>query len=115
MATAEEVRALARTLPRAYEVVVRDRIKFRVGKIVFLSLSPDETVLGFGFPKEERAALIEREPAKFDWPVPSDLRFNWVLVRLAAIEFEELRELVLDAWRMVVPKKVWAEYAQRLG
>lgn len=115
MATVEDVRALASTLPRAYEVLVRDRVKWRVGSIVFLSLSRDETVLGFGFPKEERAELIAREPAKFDWPVQSDLRFNWVLVRLAAIDADELRELILDAWRMVVPKKVWNEYLQRFS
>jgi hypothetical protein len=33
-----------------------------------------------------------------------------VLVRLAAIDSTEMRELVLDAWRMVVPKRVAAAY-----
>jgi hypothetical protein len=108
--TAEDVRKLALTLPRAYEVLVRDRVKFRVGSYVFLSLSPDETVLGFGYPKEEREALVAAEPDKFRMPLPSDLRYNWVRVRLAAIDHEEMTELVLDSWRMVVPKRVWAEY-----
>jgi hypothetical protein len=108
--TAEDVRRLALTLPRAYEVLVRDRVKFRVGQIVFLALSADETVLGFGYPKEARAALVAAEPAKFHLPSPSDLRYNWVHVWLAAIDQDELHELVVDAWRMVVPKKVWADY-----
>jgi hypothetical protein len=43
-------------------------------------------------------------------PERSDLRYNWVLVRLAAIDETEMRELVLDAWRMVVPKRVAAAY-----
>jgi hypothetical protein len=110
MVTIEDVRALASTLPRSYEVLVRDRVKFRVGQIVYLAFSRDETEMGFGFPKEERDASVASAPAKFFMPRTSDLRFHWVEVRLAAIDVTEMRELVLDAWRMVVPKKVAAEY-----
>ena len=63
--TVDDIRKIALTLPRAYEVIVRDRIKFRVGQIVFAALSRDETILGFGFPKEEREALVAAEPHKF--------------------------------------------------
>ena len=110
MVTADDVRAIALSLPRAYEALVRDRVKFRVGRIVFLSLSPDETVLGFGYPKEERAALIAAEPEKFHLPIPSDMRYNWVRVWLAAIDCDELHQLIVESWRMTVPKKVYAEY-----
>ena len=110
MVTVDDVRALAITLPRSYEAVVRDRLKFRVGRIVYLAFAKDETMMGFAFPKEERAALVESEPDKFLMPKPSDLRYNWVVVRLDAIDNEEMRELVLDAWRMVVPKKVSRAY-----
>ena len=106
--TVEDVRAFALSLPRAYEVLVRDRVKFRVGRLVFVAFSRDETLMGFGFPKEERDALIAAEPEKFLLPEPSDLRYQWVVVRLAAIDEDEMRELVLDAWRMCVPKKVSA-------
>ncbi|MDP9331144.1 MAG: MmcQ/YjbR family DNA-binding protein [Actinomycetota bacterium] len=110
MVTIDDVREIAKDLPRAYEVLVRDRVKFRVGSIVFLSFSRDETVMGFAFPKEEREALIASEPDKFLMPDQGDLRYNWVHVRLAAIDHEEMREIVLDAWRMVVPKRVAAEH-----
>jgi hypothetical protein len=110
--TIDDVRAITTTLPRSYEAVVRDRVKFRVGRIVYLALSPDETVMGFAFPREERAALVASEPETFLMPVRSDERYNWVRVRLAAIDDEQLGEIVLDAWRMVVPKRVAAE---RLG
>jgi hypothetical protein len=110
MVTAEDVRAIALSLPRAYEALVRDRVKFRVGSLVFLSISPDETQLGFGYPKEEREALIASEPEKYFLPIPSDMRYNWVRVRLAAIDHDELEQLVVHSWRMTVPKKVWAEY-----
>ena len=89
---------------------MRDRVKFRVGRIVYLAFSSDETMMGFAFPKEEREALVESEPDKFLMPKPSDLRYNWVVVRLEAIDADEMRELVLDAWRMVVPKRVAREH-----
>jgi hypothetical protein len=108
--TIEDVRALASRLPRSYEAMVRDRVKFRVGRIVYLAFSRDETVMGFAFPKEERDALVASEPDKFMMPSPSDLRYHWVSVRLGAIGRPEMHELVLDAWRMVVPKSVAAAY-----
>ncbi|MEU7879509.1 MmcQ/YjbR family DNA-binding protein [Microbispora bryophytorum] len=110
MVTADDVRRVALTLPRTEEALVRDYVKFRVRGIVYVSVSPDETLMGFGFPKEERAALVASEPEKFLMPVPSDERYHWVRVRMAAIDEAEMRELVVDAWRMVVPKRVAAAY-----
>src|SRR5256885_2593952 len=100
MVTIDDVRALALQLPRSHEALVRDRVKFRVGRIVYLAFSRDETLMGFAFPKEEREALIASEPDKFIMPKRSDLRYNWVVVRLRAIDDVEMREIVLDAWRM---------------
>ena len=108
--TIDDVRRVAEQLPRSYEVLVRDRVKFRVGRIVWLAFSADETQMGFAFPKEERTALVASEPHKFHLPSPPDLRFNWVLADLAALEPTEARELVVDAWRLVVPKKVSRAY-----
>jgi hypothetical protein len=108
--TIEDVRRLALTLPRTTEALVRGRVKFRVGRIVYVAFSHDETVMGFAFPKEERDWLVGSEPDKFLMPTQSDLRYNWVLVRLAAIDVAEMRELVFDAWRMVVPKRVAAAF-----
>lgn len=108
--TIEDARAIARTLPRSYEVLVRDQVKFRVGRLVYAAFSRDETIMGFGFPREERASLVAAEPEKFLLPRPSDMRYRWVDVRLAAIEADELRELLVDAWRMCAPKSVAAAY-----
>jgi hypothetical protein len=110
MATIEGVRELALSLPRSYEVLVRDRVKFRVGRIVYLAFSRDETLMGFAFPKEEREALVGSEPAKFLMPEQADLRYQWAVVRLSAIDDVEMREIVLEAWRMVVPKRVAAAH-----
>src|SRR5262245_49841974 len=108
MVTIDDVRRLALTLPRSYEVLVRDRVKFRVGRIVYLAFSRDGTIMGFGFPKEERAAMLAAEPEKFLPPARSDERYHWLQVRLDAIDEAEMRELVIEAWRMCVHKKVSA-------
>ena len=110
MVTLDDVRAVALALPRAYEALVRDSVKFRVGSIVFAAVSPDETMLGFGFPRDERAALVASDPERFLLPRPSDMRYQWVRARMAALDVDEVRELVVDAWRMCVPKKVWTAY-----
>ena len=108
--TVEDVRRIAAPLPRAYEVLVRDRVKFRVGSIVWLAFSRDETQMGFAFPREERAALVESEPETFFLPSEVDLRYQWVEAWTAALDLERLPEIVLDAWAMVVPKSVSAPY-----
>jgi hypothetical protein len=110
MVTVEEIRELAMSLPRTEERVVRDRLTYRVGRLVYLTISADETSIGFAFPKEERAALVAAEPEKFHMPRKSDERYNWVRAWPAALDSAELAELVVDAWRMVVPKRVAAAH-----
>jgi hypothetical protein len=112
MPTVEDVRSVAAGLPRSSEAFVQARVKFRVGRIVYLAFSRDETELGFAFPKEWREALVASEPDKFKLPGASDLRYNWAVVRMAAVDATELRELVVDAWAFVVPKSVAAAYAE---
>jgi hypothetical protein len=115
MVTVDDVRRVALGLPGTTEHLIRDRVKFRVKQLVYVAFSRDETVMGFGFPKEERVALVESEPDKFLMPSTSDLRYHWVDVRMAALDVDEMTELVTDAWTMVVPKYVAREYFESLG
>ena len=110
MAEIDDVRPLGTSLERSYEVYVRGRLKFRVGQLVYVAFSLDESVMGFAFPKEERAALVTSDPRTFQLPSASDMRFNWVHADLAVLDPEEACELVIDAWRMVVPQKVSRAY-----
>jgi hypothetical protein len=110
MAVIEDVRPLGAGLERSYQVYVRGRLKFRVKQIVYVAFSLDERVMGFAFPKEERSALIASEPHRFQMPSASDMRFNWVNAHLPALDPAEARELVVDAWRMIVPKKLSRAY-----
>ena len=115
MVTIGEVREFALRLPRTSEGLVRGRVKFRIGRIVYLSLSRDGSTMGFAFPKELRVALVESDPAKFSLPSQSDMRYHWAHVRLDAIDEDEMRELVEDAWAFCVPKSVAEEYAASKG
>jgi hypothetical protein len=113
--TVDDVRRLCLSLPRTTEHLIRDRVKFRVKQLVYVSFSRDETLMGFAFPREERAALVEAEPDKFRLPSTSDLRYQWVVAVLAALDEDEMTELVTDAWTMVVPQYVAREHLSRPG
>ena len=109
----ESLREFARGLPRSTEAVVQGRWKFRVGRIVYVAFSRDETLMGFAFSREERNALVDTDPEKFMLPKGGDLRYNWVVARLDALDLDEAREWVLDAWLFVVPETVAREYLGR--
>ncbi|GID94195.1 MmcQ/YjbR family DNA-binding protein [Amorphoplanes digitatis] len=114
MVTVEDVREVALRLPRTSEHLIHDRVKFRVGQIVYVAFSRDETVMGFGFPREERAALVASQPEVFHLPNATNMRFQWVQAWMSALDHRQMEELVIDAWRMVVPKRVAAAYVAGL-
>ena len=109
MAVVDDVLPLGESLERSYVVTVRGRLKFRVGSIVYVAFSQDESVMGFAFPKVERADLVAND-ARFHLPAESDMRFNWVHATMAELDADEARELVVEAWRMVVPQRVSRAY-----
>ena len=109
----DDVRRLAVSLPGTTEHLIHDRVKFRVKQLVYVSFSRDETLMGFGYPKDMRADLVAARPDTFQMPVASDLRYNWVVARLDALDHAEMVELVTEAWTMVVPKYVARDYFAR--
>jgi len=115
MVTVDDVRRVAGALPRSSEHLIHDRVKFRVGKIVYCAFSRDEAVMGFGFPKEERAALVASQPDAFHLPSTSNMRFHWVQAWLAMLDEQLMEELVIDAWRMCVPKMISSAYVAGLA
>jgi hypothetical protein len=112
MVTVDDVRHVALDLPGTTEHLIRDRVKFRVKQLVYVAFSRDETVMGFGFPKEQRADLVASQPDKFLLPATGDMRYNWVDVKMALLGLEEMTDLVVDAWTMVVPKRVARAYLE---
>lgn len=104
MTTADAVRGVGLALPRTHEQLVGGRWKLKVRQIVYVAFSRDERDMGFGFPREQRDGLVAAAPDVFFLPRPSDLRYSWVCVHLDRLGEEEMRELVVDAWRMCVPR-----------
>jgi hypothetical protein len=104
MTDADAVRRVALALPRVHEREVRGRWKLKVKQIVFVAFSRDERDIGFGFPKDERAGLVAADPATFYLPGAADMRYQWVCAHLDRLDEEEMRELVVDAWRMCTPR-----------
>ena len=115
MVSIADIRAATAGLPRSYEVLVRDRVKFRVGRIVYLAISRDGSTMGFAFPKDWRNALVDSEPGKFSLPSEHDMRYHWVHVDLTVVDADEMCDLVEDAWAFTVPKSVAEEYAAAHG
>ena len=90
---------------------MRRGIRFRVGPIVYAAFdNGNDRMMGVAFPKEMRNGIVNGEPGKFRLPRTSELRYNWIVVDLDALDLDELRELLEDAWRMVVPKSVAAAH-----
>ena len=109
----EDVRSITASFPRSYEAEVRAGVRFRVGRIVYAAFDRDPNLMGVAFPKEMRDGIVRGEPDKFVMPRQSELRWNWIVVRLDALDFDELREVLEDAWRMVVPKSVAVAFEER--
>src|SRR5215212_7951490 len=103
MSDADAVRRVALALPRVHEREVRGRWKLKVKQIVFVAFSRDERDMGFGFPKAEREGLVASDPATFYLPGAADMRYQWVCAHLERLDEGEMRELVIDAWRMCTP------------
>lgn len=104
MTDADAVRRVGLGLPRAYEREVRGRWKLKVRQIVFVAFSRDEQEMGFGFPRAEREGLVASDPRTFYLPGPADMRYQWVCAHLDRLDDDEMRELVVDAWRMCTPR-----------
>lgn len=104
MTSADAVRRVALGLPRATERHVGGHWKWYVKQIVFVAFGKDEQTMGFAFPREQRDDLVASAPDVFFLPPPRDLRYQWACARLPALDDEEMRELVTDAWRMCVPR-----------
>ena len=108
MVTIDDVRAVASTLPRSYEVVrPRGASSSASATINYQAFSRDEKLMGLAFLKEERERADRDRAAQVHAP----LRESGPPVSLggreaaAALDAAELRDLVIDAWAMVVPKK----------
>jgi hypothetical protein len=121
MADADDVRRIALALPHVVEIE-SDGFDFRVANKGFVWSYPerrqgqprvirtDIAVLFVG-DEAEKQALLHGEPAIF-FTTPAYDGWPLVMLRLAEVEVERLRELVTDAWRMRAPKVLLGELGE---
>jgi len=113
MITSEEVRQLALSLPEVDELETWGHPTFRVRDKIFATLSADEQTAGVKASLEDQEELIASDPQTFAVASYTG-RFGWVSVQLSTVDLDEMRELIIDAWRTTASKRLVAAYdAQR--
>ncbi|NJN44536.1 MAG: MmcQ/YjbR family DNA-binding protein [Anaerolineae bacterium] len=106
--TPDQLRKFALVLPQAEEKAHFERTSFRVRNKIFATLSEDETEAVLKLTVEEQTALIAAEPDTFflvGWN-----QQGWTGVKLASVDAEEMRQLLIAAWRNVASKLLIAKY-----
>lgn len=110
MPTADGLRDIALSLPETEERLTwGSHPTFRVRDKIFCILSDDGLSATIKATLAEQAALIATAPETFG--IASHVgRFGWIAVRLAGVEADHLRELLVEAWRQTAPKRLVAAY-----
>jgi hypothetical protein len=97
-------------MPEAEEKAHFERASFRVRNKIFATLSEDETEAVLKLTVEEQTALVAADPETFflvGWN-----QQGWIGVKLARVDAEEMRQLLISAWRNIAPKRVIAKYEE---
>jgi hypothetical protein len=108
MAEWGDIRAAALVLPGAREVDWHGEPFFQVGSRSFVHGWQGGVFMKLD--KNHQELLFEARPEVFSPFMAGALR--WSRVEIAALDAQELGELVREAWTMVVPKKVSRAYAE---
>ena len=110
MATADDLRKISLNLPEATEKPMHGTPAFYVRTKFFTKLSHDGDMAVIHVESlEEKEALLAAEPIKLS-TTPHYDGYRLVLVLLARVTKEELKEFVVDSWRLRAPKRLLAEY-----
>ena len=105
-----DVVAAGRALPEVEEGTWFRTPCLKVRKKSFCRMKEDgETLVIRVVDLEDKEALLRGEPDVY-FTTPHYDGYPYVLVRLAAVERDVLRELVEDAWRLKASKRLVAGY-----
>lgn len=103
------MRVFALSLPEAEEIETWGHPTFRVRKKLFATMAPDDSDASVKSTLPEQQALIQSQPDVFGIPDYVG-RYGWIRVRLDAVDPDELRELLVEAWRRTAPKRAVAAF-----
>lgn len=101
-------RAVALSLPEAVEQPHFERASFRVRNRIFATLRDSDGQAVLKLPPEEQAALVAMHPAVY--AITPWGHQGWTSVDLGRADPGELRELIVEAWRGVAPKRLVATH-----
>lgn len=107
MASTEDVRELALALPETSERPSYGTPGFRVKDRLFARLHQDGESLMLRCDRLQRVEMHAADPERFYW-TPHYEDYDAVLVRIAAVDRDELRELLTMAWLFVAPARLAA-------
>lgn len=97
-------RKIALALPDAEERETWGEATFRVRSKIFAMMASDAKRGSIKATKEEQAALLASDPQTFYSP-PYVGVHGWIGVVLRQADTQEVRELLIEAWRMTAPKR----------
>ena len=115
MATEDDVRRIALSLPETIEKSWFNTPGFRVKDKGFLRIRAEAEggLVVFVADLEDKEALLASDSEKF-YTTPHYDGYPTVLVNLAAVDVDELRELIVDSWRTKAPKAVLKRYGDQV-
>jgi hypothetical protein len=103
-----DVRRIASSLPETEEILTWGTdVTFRVRGKIFAIGADDSHDLSVKATPATQAELIDLDPATFSVAAYVG-RFGWVRVSLDRIGPTELRELLVEAWRLTAPNRLVA-------
>lgn len=104
--TAEDIRAIALSLPEAMELPHFEKTSFRVGGKIFATLTPDGARLMVKLPEEIKDSLKQSDPEAI-LPLPGAWdRGGSTLIEVARMDARRLADLIRLAWRNTAPAKL---------
>ena len=107
--TGPQLRELALGLPGAQERETWGHPTFRVRDKIFVILGDDGSTARLKATPADQAELVAADPETFG--VASHVgRYGWVTVRLDRVDPDEMRELVVEAWRRTAPARAVAAF-----
>lgn len=115
MATEDDVRRIALSLPETTEKPWFNTPGFRVKDKGFLRIRSEAEggLVVFVADLGEKEFLLGSDAERF-FTTPHYDGYPTVLVNLAAVDEDELRELITDSWRIKAPKRVLKAYEDQL-
>jgi hypothetical protein len=113
MITEEHVRRTALALPGTSERSMYGTPAFYVGRRWFARIREEGDALVVPCPsEEEKLELVAAQPETY-FTTPHYDGYAAVLVRLGAVEPDELAEVLADAWRLRAPKRLLRAHDDR--